>query len=826
MSIHAQMLPGVIHEINLGNAQVPPGVIQEITIGPNGSIQTTHRGYGIPLQVLSSEDLAEHLEKQSVGIFNHYYLIQSTLKRYEGLIRSRWAKKTRAQRQKMLEDAWVDDMPKSHRPDLQYVRKFGTDRGQEDTSEEEEFAYIWPHINLEDLLIPSTIPQLLNSRGRNPPCAFAAADWDSTELGRMAWSVRVIQVEEACMVDLDGDSPTTYGRLRPAETEEIPNAANGWMVLRIQNVLMDFLFNLCQAILHDKELDLESLNAIPEEPEPPEALVRRERDRLSAVDMARESPYITPQSPDLERIQSLINARLREWEDYAWALREDPSFFADVVGDWSEHSSEQIPRRNRKVHPNLANPQRKQLLWDRSISSAINEVYENLIVWRLVDKELEAIITYREIQKNGKHARPDDVLGYVDAVERLKCLLDVRVIEKLQRELSFLLPSSPPFRSMFVSDEDRLDLRSGMPKNDYLLWLGQTLWDKDVDLPKDVVAMELNRVVQQDQSQKHRVTHMVARFFADLGLAYELRSRLRMLCPRPFDPLFQGSTSQMEKIHFWTKNPEILALYDLKMIVMIAHAGDKFLRLGDLGDPTRLPYPVNKKRTKDNVEVMQTTERSLDALWERYDSHLKKHLKPAVNALLQSAMPSRGDLQRTKDWSEAEAPTPKTTRITAQSEYVPLSDSGEQSGTVTLPIRKEKLKTKGTSNIDAPVTDATPILPEPRTCQAPMRFTLSRKPYHTFSTLFYQPSTSAQPGEVAWSDFLSAMSAIGFLPEKLYGSVWRFTPKSDSVLGTEMPINFHEPHPAPKLAFRTARLYGRRLQRNYGLDRECFVLGG
>jgi hypothetical protein len=124
---------------------------------------------------------------------------------------------------------------------------------------------------------------------------------------------------------------------------------------------MDFLFDVCQAILHDKELDLELLNAIPEEPEPPGVLVRKERGWLSAVDMARESPYITPQSPDLERLQSLINARLREWEDHAWALREDPSFFADVVGDWSEHSSVQIPRLDRKVHPDLANPQRKQL---------------------------------------------------------------------------------------------------------------------------------------------------------------------------------------------------------------------------------------------------------------------------------------------------------------------------------------------------------------------------------------------------------------------------------------------------------------------------------
>jgi hypothetical protein len=62
------------------------------------------------------------------------------------------------------------------------------------------------------------------------------------------------------------------------------------------------------------------------------------------------------------------------------------------------------------------------------------------------------------------------------------------------------------------------------------------------------------------------------------------------------------------------------------------------------------------------------------------------------------------------------------------------------------------------------------------------------------------------------------MNTISFLPEKLYGSVWRFTPKDGSTFGTKTPINFHEPHPA--------RIYERRLTKHYGLDGGCFVLGG
>lgn len=49
------------------------------------------------------------------------------------------------------------------------------------------------------------------------------------------------------------------------------------------------------------------------------------------------------------------------------------------------------------------------------------------------------------------------------------------------------------------------------------------------------------------------------------------------------------------------------------------------------------------------------------------------------------------------------------------------------------------------------------------------------------------------PGEVRWTEFLHAMKGIGFVPKKLYGSVWSFTPKGER-WGVEQAINFHGPH--------------------------------
>jgi hypothetical protein len=48
--------------------------------------------------------------------------------------------------------------------------------------------------------------------------------------------------------------------------------------------VLAFLVQVCQGILHDKQLDLESLELAPEEPEPPSVPDAEEGDWPSAVD--------------------------------------------------------------------------------------------------------------------------------------------------------------------------------------------------------------------------------------------------------------------------------------------------------------------------------------------------------------------------------------------------------------------------------------------------------------------------------------------------------------------------------------------------------------
>ncbi|KAF2870536.1 hypothetical protein BDV95DRAFT_619552 [Massariosphaeria phaeospora] len=786
-----------------------------------GGLQTImgQTGFGIPGapdfretadETINFDEAVEFANEESESIFTRWKTLTSILERYEDTIRKRWGKKTREQRKKLLLQSWPDIIL-YHRPDLRHYRR-KTAVGESD--QKTQTAYRWPHINLEDLSDSTNLLLFLNSRGRHAPAVFAPMDCDSISLGISTGAIPQEFPDTFSHMNLESVLLEEYGRLMacPVTSGVSDNAAEGLMVLKTQHATMGFLVDICERILHDKKTDDESLKLVPVLPEPP-ILSSREGEWVYATDLTRESPYLVPHKLDLRRVQSLIQARLTEWEDYAWAMREDPSFMAEVVGDWSEHSSERVMTRARKEHPDLVNPLRKKNFWDRTIASTINEPYENLT--EFID---------------GQYEQPQNVPGLTTSITRIKFLLEVRLIEKVQRELGFIFPSSPPVRALFMTEgQGGLQLRSDLNKDDQLLWLVGELMNKESEVPKDIIATELNNLVHTDKSQKARITPMVARFIGDISLGYELRSQLRLLCPLLYRQ--DDQNNPYEKI-LEVENPSLIELlrplYDLKMIVSPAHAGSKFLKLGDLGNPAMFYYPVDKRRTQDNVEAMQTAERNLDALWAKYDGHLRTHLSAETNDVLQAIIPDRGELQRTPDWVEPQkvAQKPKTDVPVQPATFT--DDNNSKDLPFSPPPPKTKVKTRGPAPLeddghdDAHPTAANEAPPPP----PPRLFPVKKRTAQVFSTLFHTPTPTTQPGEIAWTDFVSALSAIGFQPEKLYGSVWRFALKDRATFGVDNAINFHEPHPQGKLPFRAARRYGRRLGRMYGLGGGSFVLEG
>jgi hypothetical protein len=186
-------------------------------------------------------------------------------------------------------------------------------------------------------------------------------------------------------------------------------------------------------------------------------------------------------------------------------------------------------------------------------------------------------------------------------------------------------------------------------------------------------------------------------------------------------------------------------------------------------------------------------------------------------------------LERTPEWIEpikerTKKLNPKDSEF--EDMLAQLKVSSEDRPVREITTLKSKVKTKGTAQAgNVPAPEATLLDHEQPPSQAAdiqPTMKVTKRALKVFSTLFHTPSQPDQPGEIPWQDFLHAMASTGFVPSKLYGSIWQFTP---TTLDVERSIQFHEPHPRGKIPFRWARRIGRRLNRAYGWHSGMFVLG-
>jgi hypothetical protein len=281
---------------------------------------------------------------------------------------------------------------------------------------------------------------------------------------------------------LEGETVETYGRIVSWDDDEeammktfnglgfLPGA--GVQVLEIQEKLLGFLLTCCYSILH--EMDPSAMTS--------EATIRPEPSPLSngaeyptLATIAAEAPYRLPARLDFNRFKTLVNAKRLSVEDHIRGLREDPGYFADVLGDWSEHRQEKLPDMNGKRHPVLGEP----LFWERVIGNVVTDAYGGLVVWNIISEQLAQLATLQA--KYSDSITPTKTLP----PEYLKALLKFRyTLEQSKKgpilQLKTGVPASPYYRSTFVREphvpgSSMIKLQS-KTKTDQLMWLFSNLW--------------------------------------------------------------------------------------------------------------------------------------------------------------------------------------------------------------------------------------------------------------------------------------------------------------------------------------------------------------
>ena len=531
---------------------------------------------------------------------------------------------------------------------------------------------------------------------------------------------------------------------------------------------------------------------------------------------ALKAPYQVPDQFDVGRLRSFVSGKRGDAEDHIWSLREDPSYFKDTLYEWSEHRQERLPSTNGKPHPLL----RKDKFWEHVIRNMVMQAYGDLISWSQLEKDVEHLTTLR--QNYGDKIEPhfDIPKDYAHAL----CHFGYQINQNIKRALVMWkvgMVASPPLRNHYIREplnpskpnETIIKPRKTISQvEDPFLWLMNQLTrdDQVISMGLENIVDELERLMRNDRKSRERLSSWLASVLSDLSLLAELKRQIGLLCPGPSN--LEAVSIEEQEREYGKKSTllnDVLAIFKTGM------------RLAAVYTPlTKHNYPSEKRRTAAVTQQMQEAERNLDHFWKTVDDHvISQKGKPLISIL--TGILSKRSIRRIEDWKEPERTTNNLDALSVIKQFAgtELNTRTHQSTTPdTSPKPKQKTKTRGTPRVDSEVPQQEETETDPETQDSV--FIVSKRGYKVFSTLFFDSSHSDAPGEIAWSDFLYAMASVGFSVQSLDGSAWVFAPLNDLF---HRSIIFHEPHPSSKIPFRTARRFGRRLERAFGWTAATFA---
>lgn len=446
-------------------------------------------GLPLPSFIRPSEVVAQ-ARPLADGIFKDWEALRDLVTPHESLLFDRWKSLKKRKRRDLLQEAWivaaaatssVDDndasasstptsLPLPHRPDLVAWRRREREKGQQlkdssatsssfaapenlvtllDWTAEDRAAFLWPHLSLEDLALKSytstrALWLLATSRASAPPEAFAAADLDTTRLGKACLALLPRYLNQYSMLFRGRTTPETYGQLYTwaeleAATKDKKDApgsdsfatrgthpGEGLWILTIQARLYRFLVLAVKAILGSS---VEGNGAAKEEKEKEKASTNGkngEKNGESVLDQmttytdlpqrSLETPYrVPPTTLDLQALLDLTNAKVYEAEDHVWALRTDPAYLRDTLKDWAVH------RKDRLTTVEGVVPDGESKVSSAVVDACLRRALEQAETWNLVyskvhllaqqmEKHADAVAEAQENDGSDAAKLPRDVL--------------------------------------------------------------------------------------------------------------------------------------------------------------------------------------------------------------------------------------------------------------------------------------------------------------------------------------------------------------------------------------------------------------------------------
>jgi hypothetical protein len=633
-------------------------------------------------------------------------------------------------------------------------------------------------------------------------------------------------------------SPRSYGKVvkvsqlpRHIGTTHSFHTQYGLLTLEIQQIIYSLLLKSVQKILHD--INPADFKLAPHAPMPA-PLVNPSGVWDSASKSALEADYRTPQEISLSSLSLLIDSRRLAANDHLCSLREDPGYFVEQLREWREHRF-------------LANESKPQS-WRDTASWLFINALDAHHSWTWIAKQVQNMrpidVQLRASIKSGTRLSKEDEMQWVKLGESIAL-----TIRKPMQNFEIMFPKSSGLRNALEAPHRHRPCREDcMPGSEYgwglkpgcspaehrVVRMFRTLAGLD-DFSLNLhglrpLVQEAHHMLEHDTEVGQLIDNWLLTDFADLAVLADLQYRIQMFQPYckswiaaevPDDPLVDRHI----KAHFYEglmleQSIEFSSMWTPKLC-----------------DPTdgKFHYPSDKRRTAETVRELQSAEAALKRYWEQMDEGMECR-GVDVRVLLKEVLSTDSSMYTTRDWKaeeEVDLPSPKSKapdRAHVPERSLTPQIGNENKKTEISSAEKVKRKTKGKAQDDTgPPAPAPPAAANDDHEDQPSPISIPRRTFRVMSVLLPSPSNISQtPRGVSWDEFLHAMSTIGLVPEKLYGSVWIFKPlpPGEGLIDLKRSIQFHEPKDVRrrnKIDLKMARSLGDRLKRAFGWNGDTFV---
>ncbi|KAI0602231.1 hypothetical protein F4775DRAFT_229365 [Biscogniauxia sp. FL1348] len=799
--------------------------------------------------------------------------INEMFEKDESIIKSAWARKTKEQREKVLRFAWAHMMgpphPGTNPPASQHHGDIPEHRSPNFRSlalpEAKRLAsrFMWPYINLEDLTAGDNFLLLLDSRRRHQPVTFAEAD-----------RRRAIQALSCCRTNLKklkGYDIALWKQMTDAKSLKMP--AHSEMAQRIDppvNLLMaesalrvlTFLHVCCDQLLEEggKGVDASEKDMISSFAT--HITINKDAPNVHSILVPVEESY-RPPFFNLARLRAIVKDYKATAAKHFFDLREDPGYFASVILDAAEHRASRVKHENGHRLGGAPNAVDWHTVGTAVTLNALTRIRtpEKILAY------LQAIedASFLENRDEGSEFPGQTDLSKPPHPRLQKAFQDLHfflVVECSLRcdLLEFTIPTSPQLCEHFVRISDIGPLiksrdiyrLKGSATNDEFLkllgasilaksWFNGSIFEYQAFYPEDTFS-ELMQRTERVPDDKARISLWCELLLINLALLYHVKYHHFQLAQQMVGinceittPEFTSKLSGYRKQE--SKDPWVRLARD-------------FPEYAKHIDPSglRFHYPSKRRITGPKTRQRQQAERNLDDFWRAFDQFYENKNGRSMRDELGAIGIEWREPKRTADW----VPRNKEKKVQSKPTEEEINNfqvPGDRNAPEPVPSRfvtepeKVKPKTRGTADISKAASKdnragagddgTTPPVPEdPNSSEDPSNgaseatpsvFTVNKRAYQVFTAMFAASTgQDAQAvGEIAWTDFMYAMTSIGFTAERRQGSSWHFMP---SWLSTKKGISFHEPHPDNKIHYILARNLAHNLRERYGFSRDSFKL--